>query len=76
MISDISSMLVCIKVNQWCGKKIRVVLKVPDEELYWISNRAEKVFYWMGHGSLLDGGRNLEFLPEFHQFKENRFGVV
>ena len=76
MISDISSMLVCIKVNQWCGKKIRVVLKVPDEELYWISNRAEKVFYWMGQGILVGGGIKNYFLPEFFQFKEHHFGAV
>ena len=34
------SMLVWIKVDQWCGNKGRVVLKVPGEELDQKSNRA------------------------------------
>ena len=71
-----SSALLWIKVIQWCGKKLRVAPKVPDDELDRISNHAEKVFYWMGNGSLVGGIINIEFLPELRQLKEHRFRFV
>ena len=30
----------------------------------------------MGYGILVGIGSNLEFLPEFHQLKEHRFGFI
>ena len=53
-----------------------MVPEAPDRELDWISNRVEKVFYQMGHVTLVGGGRNLEFLPEFCQLKKHSFGFV
>ena len=35
---------------------------MPGEELDHRSNCAEKVFYWMGHGSLVGEINNVEFL--------------
>ena len=71
-----SSAIVWIKVNQWRGKKRRMVLKVTGEEIYWDSDGTEKVFAPMGYGSLVCGVSNLEFLPEVLQLKEHRFGVA
>ena len=71
--NNISIALVWIKVIQWCGNKRRVVLKVPGEELDWRSELMEKLLAWMGHGSLLGGGRKIEFPPELCQLKEHRF---
>ena len=71
-----SSMIVWLKVNHWCGKKIRVVLKVPVEDLDWSIKCTEKLFVWIGHGKFVGGGSKLEFLPEFRQLKEHRFGFV
>ena len=53
-----------------------MVLKVPVEELYCSSNRAEKLFDKMGHGSLVGGRSNLEFLTEFRQLKYHRFWSI
>ena len=75
-IRSISSALVWIKVIQWCGKKGSVILTVPVEELYWSSNRMEKVFSQMGHGRFVDGSTNFEFLLEFCQLKEQFFGLI
>ena len=71
-----SSALVWIKVIQWCGKKVRVVLNVTGKDLDWSSNSAEKVFDQMGHRILVGGSIKLEFLLEFCQFKEHRFGFI
>ena len=46
------------------------------EELGWISNRAEKVFYRMRHERLVYGISNLEFLTDFSQLKEKSFGFI
>ena len=46
-----SSALVWIKLNQWCGDKGQVFLKVPGEELYWSSNCVENIFDRIGHSS-------------------------
>ena len=71
-----SSELVCLKMIQPCGRNIWVGLKVPGEELYWISNCPEKLFDQMGHGGLVSGSRNLEFLPEFRHMEEYCFGFI
>ena len=60
-----SSELISIKVNQWSGNKIWVVLKVPGEELDQTINHAEKVFDCMGNGSLVGRYSNIYFLSEF-----------
>ena len=71
-----SSVLVQIKVNQWSGNKVRVLINDPGEQFDRRSNYADKVFAWMGHGILVGGGRNLEFLLEFRYFKDYRFWIV
>ena len=59
-----SSALVYIKVIQWCGNKVRVVRKVPGEDIDYIINRRDKVFDQIRHVRLVGGNRNLEFLTE------------
>ena len=71
-----SSAIVWIKANQWCGKKMILDLKVSGEDFDWSSNRVQKAFDRMGHGRLVGGGSNLEFLPEFCQLKEHCFEFV
>ena len=71
-----SSVLVWLKVIQWCVRKGRVVLNVPGEELDCISNCAEKVFSWVGNGGLVGGSINLKFLPDFRQLKDHYFGFI
>ena len=68
--------LVWIKVIQWCGKKLWVVLKLPGEERYWTINRPYKLFVHTGNGGLIGESSNLELLPEFRQIKEHNFGFV
>ena len=53
-----------------------MVLKAPGEEVDRISNCAENVSAWMGHGGLVGGSKNLELLPEFRQFKEHLFWFI
>ena len=71
-----SRTLDCLKVIYWCGKKVWAILKVPGEELDWISKSTEKVFAQIKHGRLVHEIINLEFLPEFHQLKEKIFGFI
>ena len=53
-----------------------MILKVPHEKLDSISNQAEKLFDWMGHGILVGGGSNNDLLTEFRQLKEHPFGFA
>ena len=73
---SVSSVLVWMKVNQWCGNKIWLVLKVLGEDIYRSSNHTDKVFSLIGYKILVGVGINLEFLSEFRQLKEHRFGFV
>ena len=68
--------LICLKAIQCCGGKVRVVLKVPDEELGWISNCAEKTFTRIWHGILVGGSGNLYFLSDFCELKEHCFRFI
>ena len=51
-----------------------MVLKLPSEEIDRISNCAEKVFDWIGHGNLVSGRINLGLLPDLRKLGENCFG--
>ena len=49
---------------------------MPCEDLDRRINSAEKVFDRVGHGILVGGSSNLEFLPEFLHLKEHCFGFI
>ena len=57
-----SSTLICTKMTHQCGRKRRVVLKVPGEEIDRRINRTAKVFARMDHGVLVSESSNLELL--------------
>ena len=71
-----SSIIAWIMIIQQCGRKGRLVLKVPVKDIDQRSNPVEKVFVCMRHGALVSESSNLEFLPKFFQFQDNRFGLV
>ena len=71
-----SSTRIWTKLIQWCGKKVRMVLKVTVEELGWSSNRSDNILAQMGHGGLVSGSSNLELLPDFCQLKDHCFGFI
>ena len=49
---------------------------MPGEELGHSSNHVEKLLSRMGNDSLVGRSSKLEFLPEFRQSKEHRFGFI
>ena len=49
---------------------------MPGEDIDGSINHTEKVLIRMGHGIMIGGSKNLEFLLEFHQLKEHRFGFI